>query len=96
MADELSADKTPGFKVGEKKTIDEYQQLGKSMLKDEERENIWFKPLREVAKIIYQTVYIYSLSSALVLCYFCSTFGLISIQIKSLQTTSDWTTRSER
>jgi hypothetical protein len=29
MADELSAEQTPGFKVGEKKTIDEYQKLGK-------------------------------------------------------------------
>ena len=28
MAEDLSADKTPGFKVGEKKTIDEYQKLG--------------------------------------------------------------------
>ena len=28
MADELNVDKTPGFKVGEKKTIDEYQKLG--------------------------------------------------------------------
>lgn len=26
--DELSVDKTEGFKLGEKKTIDEYQQLG--------------------------------------------------------------------
>jgi hypothetical protein len=29
MADDLSAEQTPGFKVGEKKTIDEYQKLGK-------------------------------------------------------------------
>ncbi len=29
MAEDLSAEKTPGFKVGEKKTIDEYQNLGK-------------------------------------------------------------------
>jgi hypothetical protein len=29
MADELNVDRTPGFKVGEKKTIDEYQKLGK-------------------------------------------------------------------
>lgn len=28
MAEELNVDKTPGFKVGEKKTIDEYQKLG--------------------------------------------------------------------
>lgn len=28
MADDLNVDKTPGFKVGEKKTIDEYQKLG--------------------------------------------------------------------
>jgi len=27
MADELKADQTPGFKVGEKKTLDEYQKL---------------------------------------------------------------------
>ena len=33
MADELSAETTPGFKVGEKKTIDEYQKLGKSTRK---------------------------------------------------------------
>ena len=26
--DELAVDKTEGFKLGEKKTIDEYQQLG--------------------------------------------------------------------
>jgi hypothetical protein len=31
MADDLAADKTPGFKVGEKKTIDEYQKLGESI-----------------------------------------------------------------
>jgi len=30
MADEVSADRTPGFKVGEKKTLDEYHKLGKS------------------------------------------------------------------
>jgi hypothetical protein len=30
MADDLNVDKTPGFKVGEKKTLDEYQKLGKS------------------------------------------------------------------
>jgi len=29
MADEASAERTPGFKVGEKKTLDEYQKLGK-------------------------------------------------------------------
>lgn len=29
MAEDLSAERTPGFKVGEKKTIDEYQKLGK-------------------------------------------------------------------
>lgn len=29
MADDLNAEKTPGFKVGEKKTVDEYQKLGK-------------------------------------------------------------------
>jgi hypothetical protein len=29
MAEELNVDRTPGFKVGEKKTIDEYQKLGK-------------------------------------------------------------------
>ena len=28
MAEELNVDRTPGFKVGEKKTIDEYQKLG--------------------------------------------------------------------
>jgi hypothetical protein len=27
-ADDLHAEQTEGFKVGEKKTIDEYQQLG--------------------------------------------------------------------
>ncbi|EXJ78751.1 hypothetical protein A1O1_09153 [Capronia coronata CBS 617.96] len=27
MADDLAVDKTPGFKVGEKKTLDEYQKL---------------------------------------------------------------------
>jgi hypothetical protein len=30
MADDLAAEKTPGFKVGEKKTLDEYPKLGKS------------------------------------------------------------------
>lgn len=30
--DDLTAEHTEGFKVGEKKTIDEYQQLGKSRL----------------------------------------------------------------
>lgn len=30
MADDVAADKTPGFKVGEKKTLDEYHTLGKS------------------------------------------------------------------
>jgi hypothetical protein len=29
MADDLKVEGTPGFKVGEKKTIDEYQKLGK-------------------------------------------------------------------
>ena len=29
MADDLAAERTPGFKAGEKKTIDEYQKLGK-------------------------------------------------------------------
>lgn len=28
--DDLHAEQTEGFKVGEKKTIDEYQKLGKS------------------------------------------------------------------
>lgn len=28
MADDLIVEKTPGFKVGEKKTLDEYQKLG--------------------------------------------------------------------
>ncbi len=28
MADEIHADKTPGFKVGEKKTLEEYHKLG--------------------------------------------------------------------
>ena len=28
--DELAAEQTEGFKVGEKKTIDEYQQLGET------------------------------------------------------------------
>ena len=28
--DELAAEQTEGFRVGEKKTIDEYQQLGKT------------------------------------------------------------------
>jgi hypothetical protein len=31
-ADDLHAEQTEGFKVGEKKTIDEYQKLGKSRL----------------------------------------------------------------
>jgi Rho GDP-dissociation inhibitor len=31
-ADDLHAEQTEGFKVGEKKTIDEYQKLGKSCL----------------------------------------------------------------
>ncbi len=30
MADDLQAEQTPGFKVGEKKTLDEYHKLGKS------------------------------------------------------------------
>lgn len=29
MAEELNADKTPGFKVGEKKTMDEINKMGK-------------------------------------------------------------------
>ena len=29
MDDDLKVEKTEGFKVGEKKTIDEYQKLGK-------------------------------------------------------------------
>jgi len=29
-ADELAPEQTEGFKVGEKKTIDEYQKLGES------------------------------------------------------------------
>lgn len=28
MADDIHAEQTPGFKVGEKKTMDEYHQLG--------------------------------------------------------------------
>jgi hypothetical protein len=32
MADDLQADQTPGFKVGEKKTLDEYHKLGKAHL----------------------------------------------------------------
>ena len=32
MAEDLSAERTPGFKVGEKKTVDEYQKLGMSSL----------------------------------------------------------------
>ena len=28
MADELQAEQTPGFKVGEKKTLDEYHKMG--------------------------------------------------------------------
>lgn len=31
-ADDLHAEQTEGFKVGEKKTIDEYQNLGKELL----------------------------------------------------------------
>ena len=31
MADDLEASKTPGFKVGDKKTLDEYQKLGESL-----------------------------------------------------------------
>ena len=30
--DELAPETTEGFKVGEKKTIDEYQQLGKTVV----------------------------------------------------------------
>jgi hypothetical protein len=30
--DDLHAEQTEGFKVGEKKTIDEYQKLGMSLL----------------------------------------------------------------
>jgi hypothetical protein len=30
MADELQAEATPGFKVGEKKTLEEYHKLGES------------------------------------------------------------------
>lgn len=29
MADDLQAEGTPGFKVGEKKTMEEYQKLGR-------------------------------------------------------------------
>ena len=36
MAEDLSAERTPGFKVGEKKTVDEYQKLGMSSLQDSE------------------------------------------------------------
>jgi len=28
MSDDISAEHTPGFKVGEKKTLDEYHKLG--------------------------------------------------------------------
>jgi hypothetical protein len=31
MAEDLNVDRTPGFKVGEKKTIDEYQKLGETL-----------------------------------------------------------------
>jgi len=31
-ADDLHPEQTEGFKVGEKKTIDEYQKLGKQLL----------------------------------------------------------------
>ena len=34
MADELQAEQTPGFKVGEKKTLDEYNKLGKFKFPD--------------------------------------------------------------
>jgi hypothetical protein len=45
MADELHADQTPGFKVGEKKTIDEYQKLGESVLKQQAMETVaWTFP----------------------------------------------------
>jgi len=29
MADDLHAEQTPGFKVGEKKTMEEYEKLGR-------------------------------------------------------------------
>lgn len=32
MADQLEAEQTPGFKVGEKKTMEEYQKLGRSFI----------------------------------------------------------------
>lgn len=31
MADEVQADRTPGFKVGEKKTLEDYHKLGEFM-----------------------------------------------------------------
>ncbi|KIX08560.1 uncharacterized protein Z518_03216 [Rhinocladiella mackenziei CBS 650.93] len=37
MADDVSADKTPGFKVGEKKTLEEYQKLDQ----EDEAMNRW-------------------------------------------------------
>lgn len=36
MAEDLSAERTPGFKVGEKKTVDEYQKLGMSSSQNSE------------------------------------------------------------
>lgn len=32
MADDLRAEQTPGFRVGEKKTLDEYNKLGRQYL----------------------------------------------------------------
>lgn len=32
-AEDLEPEQTEGFKVGEKKTLEEYQQLGKSLLR---------------------------------------------------------------
>lgn len=40
--DDLVASKTEGFKVGEKKTIDEYKQLGMSMSMSSSANSTWF------------------------------------------------------
>ncbi len=48
MSDDVAAEQTPGFKVGEKKTLDEYHKLGEFHLIDSTlstkhggRERIW-------------------------------------------------------
>ena len=50
MADDLHAEQTPGFKVGEKKTMDEYHQLGMFV----------FMLLRRGSDLVIRDLYVFS------------------------------------